>query len=60
MKPCLLIPDYDHKDEIGGVIDALAFAGIPRWIVDEVRERVFSFTGRRQRARLRGKSLKRG
>jgi len=45
VKPCLLIPDYDHKDEIGGVIDALAFAGIPCWIVDdgsgpETRERL--------------------
>jgi glycosyltransferase involved in cell wall biosynthesis len=35
VKPCLLIPDYDHKDEIGGVIASLAFAGIPCWIVDD-------------------------
>jgi glycosyltransferase involved in cell wall biosynthesis len=35
MKPCLLIPDYDHKDEIGGVIASLAFAGLPCWIVDD-------------------------
>ena len=35
MKPCLLIPDYDHRDEIGGIVDSLAFAGVPCWIVDD-------------------------
>jgi len=35
VKPCLLIPDYDHKDEIGGVVDSLAFTGTPCWIVDD-------------------------
>lgn len=35
MKPCLLIPIFDHKDEIGGVVASLAFAGLPCLIVDD-------------------------
>jgi glycosyltransferase involved in cell wall biosynthesis len=35
VKACLLIPDYDHKDEIGAVVDSLAFAGLPCLIVDD-------------------------
>lgn len=35
MKTCLLIPDYDHRDEIAGVVDSLAFAGLPCLIVDD-------------------------
>jgi glycosyltransferase involved in cell wall biosynthesis len=35
MKPCLLIPNYDHGAEIGGVIDALEPAGLPCLVVDD-------------------------
>jgi glycosyltransferase involved in cell wall biosynthesis len=35
VKACLLIPDYDHKDEIAGVLDSLAFTGLPCLIVDD-------------------------
>lgn len=35
MKPCLLIPIFDHKDEIGGVVDSLAPHGLPCLIVDD-------------------------
>jgi glycosyltransferase involved in cell wall biosynthesis len=35
MKACLLIPDYDHKDEIAGVLASLAFASLPCLIVDD-------------------------
>ena len=35
MKPCLLIPDHDHKDEIGGVIDSLAPFGLVCLVVDD-------------------------
>jgi glycosyltransferase involved in cell wall biosynthesis len=35
VKPCLLIPIFDHKDEIGGVIDSLAPHGLPCLIVDD-------------------------
>jgi glycosyltransferase involved in cell wall biosynthesis len=73
MKPCLLIPDYDHKDEIGGVIASLAFAGLPCWIVDdgsgpETRARLDELAGahawvqvhRRERNGGRGAALKTG
>ena len=35
MKACVLIPDYDHRDEIEGVVDAIASAGLPCLIVDD-------------------------
>src|SRR5262249_57823558 len=35
MRACVLIPDYDHRDEIEGVVDSLAFAGLPCLIVDD-------------------------
>jgi len=35
VKPCLLIPIFDHKDEIGGVVDSLAPHGLPCLIVDD-------------------------
>lgn len=35
MKACLLIPIYDHKDEIGAVVQALEPAGRPCLIVDD-------------------------
>jgi glycosyltransferase involved in cell wall biosynthesis len=35
VKACLLIPDYDHPDEIAGVVDSLAFTGLPCLIVDD-------------------------
>lgn len=35
MNPCLLIPIFDHKDEIGGVIASLVFARLPCLIVDD-------------------------
>lgn len=35
MKVCLLIPDYDHKDEIAAVIGSLSTAGLPCLIVDD-------------------------
>lgn len=35
MKPTLLIPIYDHKDEIGAVVDSLRFAELPCFIVDD-------------------------
>jgi glycosyltransferase involved in cell wall biosynthesis len=35
MKPCLLIPIFDHKDEIGDVVASLAFAELPCLIVDD-------------------------
>jgi glycosyltransferase involved in cell wall biosynthesis len=35
VKACLLIPIYNHKDEIGGVAEALEPAGLPCLIVDD-------------------------
>ncbi len=35
MNPCLLIPIYDHKDEIRGVLDALADYGLQCFVVDD-------------------------
>ena len=35
MKPCLLIPCYDHKDEVGAVVESLQPAGLPCLIVDD-------------------------
>ena len=35
MDPCLLIPIYNHKDTIGGVLDALAYLGLPCLVVDD-------------------------
>jgi len=35
VKPCLLIPNYDHGAEIGGGIDSLEFARLPCLIVDD-------------------------
>lgn len=35
MKPCLLIPDYDHREQIEAVVDSLAYAGLPCLIVDD-------------------------
>ncbi len=35
MNPCLLIPIYDHKDEIRGVLDGLAEFGLPCLVVDD-------------------------
>jgi len=35
VRACVLIPDYDHRDEIEGVVDSLAFAGLPCLIVDD-------------------------
>ena len=35
MKPTLLIPIYEHKDEIGAVVDSLGPAGLPCLIVND-------------------------
>jgi glycosyltransferase involved in cell wall biosynthesis len=35
MNPCLLIPIYNHKHTIGGVVDALAYLGLPCLVVDD-------------------------
>lgn len=35
MKPCLLIPIYDHGDTIRGVVDSLAYLDLPCLIVDD-------------------------
>jgi len=35
VKPCLLIPNFDHGAEIVGVIDSLEFVGLPCLIVDD-------------------------
>ncbi len=35
MNPCLLIPIFDHKEEIGGVVASLASAQLPCLIVDD-------------------------
>lgn len=35
VKPCLLIPDYDHKDTIQGVLQGLAGLGLPCLVVDD-------------------------
>ena len=35
MKPCLLIPDYDHKDAIHEVLRGLAGFGLPCLLVDD-------------------------
>jgi glycosyltransferase involved in cell wall biosynthesis len=35
VKPCLLIPIFDHKDEIGGVVAALDRYGLPCLVVDD-------------------------
>jgi glycosyltransferase involved in cell wall biosynthesis len=73
VKACVLIPDYDHRDEIEGVVDAIAFAGLPCLIVDdgsgaETREVLDAIASRRawvevhHRARNggRGAALKTG
>ena len=35
MKPCLLIPIYDHGARIGAVVDSLARTGLPCLVVDD-------------------------
>jgi glycosyltransferase involved in cell wall biosynthesis len=35
VNPCLLIPIYNHKDTIGGVLDALAYLELPCLVVDD-------------------------
>lgn len=35
MKPCLLIPIYEHKDEICGVVGALEPLGLPCLVIDD-------------------------
>ena len=35
MNPCLLIPIFDHKDEIRGVLDSLAGFGLHCIVVDD-------------------------
>jgi len=35
VKPCLLIPIYDHKDQIRGVLDSLAGFGLDCIVVDD-------------------------
>lgn len=73
MKPCLLIPDYDHRDEIEGVVDSLAFAGLPCLIVDDgsgpetrrildeiARRRAWVDVHHRERNGGRGAALKTG
>ncbi|MCZ6465079.1 MAG: glycosyltransferase [Proteobacteria bacterium] len=35
LNPCLLIPIYDHKDEIRGVVEALAAHELPCLVIDD-------------------------
>ncbi|MGH0030628.1 MAG: glycosyltransferase family 2 protein [Myxococcota bacterium] len=35
MKPCLLIPIYDHGETIGGVVESLAYLDLPCLVVDD-------------------------
>jgi hypothetical protein len=35
LKPCLLVPCYDHGETIGSVLDALAAHGLPCLVVDD-------------------------
>src|SRR5262245_27093440 len=35
VRACLLIPIYNHKDTIGGVLDSLAYLGLPCLVVDD-------------------------
>jgi glycosyltransferase involved in cell wall biosynthesis len=35
LKTCLLIPIYDHKDEIRGVVRGLAESGLPCFVIDD-------------------------
>lgn len=35
MNPCLVIPIYNHKGTIGGVLDSLAYLGLPCLVVDD-------------------------
>jgi glycosyltransferase involved in cell wall biosynthesis len=35
MRPCLLVPIYNHKDTIAGVLHSLAFLGLPALVVDD-------------------------
>jgi glycosyltransferase involved in cell wall biosynthesis len=35
VKPCLLITIYEHKDEIGGVVSALEYLGLPCLVIDD-------------------------
>jgi glycosyltransferase involved in cell wall biosynthesis len=73
VRVCLLIPDYDHKDEIGSVIDSLESAGLPCLIVDDgsgpetravldelARARSWVEVHRRERNGGRGAALKTG
>jgi Glycosyl transferase family 2 len=51
VKPCLLIPIYDHGDTIGGVLDGLAPLGLPCVVVNDGSGPETTETLRRQAAR---------
>jgi glycosyltransferase involved in cell wall biosynthesis len=48
VNPCLLIPIYNHKDTIGGVLDALAYLGLPCLVVDDGSDAATQETLRRE------------
>jgi glycosyltransferase involved in cell wall biosynthesis len=52
VNPCLLIPIYNHKDTIGGVLDSLAHLGLPCLVVDDGSDARTQETLRREGARL--------
>ena len=54
MNPCLLIPIYNHKDTIGGVLDALAYLGLPCLVVDDGSDAATQETLRRESEGGRG------
>ncbi len=51
MNPCLLIPIYNHKDTIGGVLGALAYLGLPCLVVDDGSDEATQETLRLESAR---------
>ena len=51
VRACLLIPIYNHKDTIGGVLDSLADLGLPCLVVDDGSNESTQATLRRDLAR---------
>ena len=51
IRACLLIPIYNHKDTIGGVLDSLADLGLPCLIVDDGSNESTQATLRRESIR---------
>jgi glycosyltransferase involved in cell wall biosynthesis len=51
VNPCLLIPIYNHRDTIAGVLDSLAYLALPCLVVDDGSDEPTRETLERERAR---------